>query len=389
MNLAQTQFQIKKFIIVLGILIIVYYTGQYLLTEGIRFYHSFFPPELPPPAAQYGILPQLRMTQIEMTSNPEYVLDTSDGRLPVFPDRAKVYRLAERQPNLLSEQQVKDLAENLEFTGTFSRITASEFRWVDGRNNRVFQGDAVTKNFFLETPATRLGTLVTEVPSITEADSISQVTGFLRSRGLFSQTDLENLVFNAIPTQVAFGQIRQDRQTTGAPRLMRINVHREIVNVDPRNNETKHRILGPNPRDSLVNFTVANHRDVFRFPIINFTYWEVDYEESSEYYIANINEVWNAVTQNRGIVSYLNTESGDFYNPITTPSISRIEIRNIEIAYYESGEYTQFLQPIYVFEGQIVTQSTPGNPSESGEIVIYFPAVRGDFVAQNTTTETN
>lgn len=384
MNLPETQMNIKKGAVALIILIFIYYSGQFLILQSIAVYQRIFPPRLPEPEALFGNLPQLKMTSIPLDSEPEYILDTDDGRLPVFPDRIEVYPLVERSGQLLLSEQMQNLAADLNFTGNYTSLSASEFRWVDSTNNRSFQGHSITRHFKLETPISRLSAVVTEISTITESDAMASVTGFLRSRLLLSPEDLQNIVYRTIPTQISFSQMQETRPIPTSSRLILVNVFREIANPRFEQNQNvlpeKFPVLGPNPRKSLINFMVTNHRDVFRYPSINFAYWEANYEEGSEYYISRIQDVWNSVQQNGGVVSYVNTTDGDYYNPVTDLDISRIEIRDIYLAYYESPEFNSYLQPIYVFEGQFVTTPAVGQTSQSGEIVIYFPAVRGDQV---------
>jgi hypothetical protein len=384
MNLAETQGTLKRGIFILAILIFTFYTGKFLIRQGINIYRSINPPELPAPESKFGALPQLKMTQATISGTPQYILDTKTGNLPAFPDRVKVYPYIEPQPTLLSEQKIKQLATDLQFTGASSKLTNSLFRWVDGTNTRTFQADAVSKNFKLETPPFRISNIVAGTTSITEQDAIASVQGFLKSKSLVPPADIENLTYKTIPTQVNLGQIRESKALTTAAKLLKVDAYIEIPGkkLRPNDPDVKYKVLGPNARDALISFTTTNSPNIaFKYPIANFTYWEPNYTEGSDYYLSPIQDVWAAVQSGKGIISYVRPKSGDYYVPIDNLKVNQINIRDVYLAYYMQSDYTPYLQPIYVFEGQISTTDSSGNP-DTGDIVIYYPAVRGDFVAK-------
>ena len=389
MNLAETQATLKRGIVIVALLTFVFYTGRFLIVQGINVYRKINPPRLPAPESRFGVLPQITMTRVGIVGTPQYILDTNTGALPPFPDRITVYPIIEPQPTLLSEQKVKQLATDLQFTGASSKLSNSLFRWVDGTNSRTFQADAVSKNFKLDTPPFRISNIVASTASITDEDAISSVEGFLRSKALVKQSDVENLTYKTIPTQVSLGQIRESKSLTGGAKLLKVDAYVEIPGKKLRasDRDVKYKILGPNPKDALISFTTTNSPNIaFKYPIANFVYWEPDYQAGSDYYLSPIQDVWAAVQNGQGIVSYIRTKGGDYYVPIEDLNVSRIEIRDIYLAYFMQPEYTDalpndpkyisYLQPIYVFEGQATTLS------DTADIFIYFPAVRGDFITQ-------
>jgi hypothetical protein len=381
MNLAETQIAVKRLLAIFVVLTITYYAGRFMIVGGINLYRTFNPVKLPPPESKWGLLPQLKMKQVQIEGDPKYILDTQNGDLPKFPDRLKVYPLIKAQSNLMSEDKVKTLASDLQFTGDPNKLSNSVLRWVDGANERTLQADIVSKNFILETPAPRISNIIAGTPSINSDDAIKTVDGFLNSKIFLSPTDLKNLAYETVPTQVNLGQIREAKNVTSSAKLMKVNVYIQVPNAkkSAKDPDIKYRILGPNPRDSLISFTVTNSEPpVYKYPLINFTYWEPDYASGSEYYISPIQDVWTAIQNGAGIISYVRTRNGDYYVPVDRLGLSKIEIRDVYLAYYMSPEYSDYLQPIYVFQGQLTTSESNG--SDLGDIYIYFPAVRGDYI---------
>ena len=60
MNLADTQIAVKKLLIGIAVLTVVYYSGKFLLIQGVGIYRKLFPVEVPIPEAKWGKLPTLR-----------------------------------------------------------------------------------------------------------------------------------------------------------------------------------------------------------------------------------------------------------------------------------------------------------------------------------------
>jgi len=382
MNLADTQIAVKKLLIGIAVLTVVYYSGKFLLIQGVGIYRKLFPVEVPIPEAKWGKLPTLKMTSVTIDGSPQYTLDTVSGNLPAFTDRIKVFPIIEPSTTLLSEQGIQKLAGDLGFTGSYTKVSTSGRRWVDGTNERTFDADTITKNFTLETPSSKIASISSSTASITDSDAINLVSTFIKSKTLMNSTDIDNLYTHTLLVQIILGNLREIKPVPAPPKIIKVDVYRNLVYKPAAANRkaTTYKILGPNPKDSLINFYVTNNNNIFKFPIINFTYWDVNYNDGSEYYLSNITTVWQAIQQNQGIIAYAKTKSGDFFIPQNNIAIGKIEIRDIYLAYYEPKELAKFLQPIYVFEGQFETKAQLGKLSEQGEIIIYFPAVRGDFV---------
>lgn len=380
MNLAETQEKVRKFLVIVIVVTFVYYTSKFLFFQSVDFYRKLNPPKKPEPLHAFGILPKLKMRDVKVNGTPTYRLDTINGNLPVFPEKEDVYQVIEPTTNLLSEQQIKQLAVDLSFSGSYIPLSKSEFRWIDGINNRTFTGHAVRKIFSLDTPTSKISTVIFQSPNITKEDAINMVSGFIRSKSLMNAEDINNLKFDVINAQISLGTIKETNELNPATKMVKVNVHRtisKVVNAKPVN----YIVYGPNPKDSKISFYVTNQADIFKFPKINFTYWDTNYENKSDYYLSSVSTVWEAVKAGKGIVSYAKGANDNYFELPNFITANTIEIREVSLAYYEGQELPAYIQPIYVFEGIYTYTNETTGQAERGDIVIYYPAVRGDFVA--------
>jgi len=381
MNLTETQITVKRGLFVVLLMTFIYYSGKFLLFTGISVYKQLFPKDLPPPTASFGKLPSLKMPTYKILGKPTYTLDTETGSLPNFSDRINVYKLVKPTPNLLAESKVKDLATSLGFNSGFTKKNISEFRWIDGNAERTMDADVITKNFIVKTKMSKLGSILSTTNTITEKDATDIALGFIRANALLQQDELSSVRVTTIPTIVNLSKYQDMNRFLRQAKIIKVNVYRSITQPIPFTKEkSTYEVLGPNPKNSLISFYISNHKDIFKYPEINFTHWSIDFKNKSTYPISDIGAVWNTIQQGQGIVAYTKlSESGYYanYEPIT---FDEIRIKKVYIAYYEPYNYTPYLQPIYVFEGTFKTIRETGTLAKKGDIIIYYPAIAGDFV---------
>lgn len=377
MTLADTQGNLKKWLLWLALAIFLFYGGRFAIRSGHGAYRHFFPKEAPAPEARFGQLPKLNMTTAQISGQPEYVLEISNQEMPAFSDRANVYSLTEPTANFMAEKETTDLAKALRFNENYVPLDDATFKWTDGNGQRTLTANIVKEDFILITDSDRLNTIANNSNTIAIVDAEQKALQFIKSNILMSGSDLDNMFTYSIASDVLQGNVRESQTTTDRSKLIKVNVYRNIVdqnNVYP--------VLSRNPRDSLTSIYVTGASTPENMPNMNFVYWPADYENKSQYRLAPINAVWETVKQGNGVISYLKTENSDYYDPPKKLSLSRVDIRRIYMAYYEQRDYTPYLQPIYVFEGVFTTSPEEGKLSESGDIVIYYPAVSGEHVQQ-------
>lgn len=383
MNLAETQITIRRWFLIIVLMTFTYYTGKFLFFAGLGVYNQMFPKEIPPPPAAFGMLPMLEMPSHEILGSPSYILETDSGTLPNFSDRINVYKVIKPTPNLLAESQMKSLAATLNFSTGFTKKNVSEFQWIDGNAEKTMWANVITKEFIVKTKLDKLGSVLSSVNTITEDDGINMVSGFIKSKGLLPKAEEDTMRFETVPTIVNLAKYQDMKRFPKQSKVIKVNVYREINQLIPFKQESaSYNILGPNPKNSLMSFYVTNEADKYKFPDIDFTHWEVDMESKSMYPISNIVSVWDVIKAGKGVIAYVKLDEKGYYSTYKPINIAEIQIRKIELAYFEPKEYAEYLQPIYVFSGTFKTNAEAGTLAKKGEIVIYYPAVTGEYVQQ-------
>ncbi len=108
------------------------------------------------------------------------------------------------------------------------------------------------------------------------------------------------------------------------------------------------------PKEANVWFMISGARSRQDQVIAaEYHYYPVDEKQSATYPIKTAQKAWEELNSGGAFVTNLgNNERGN------------IVIRNIYLAYYDTGQYTQFYQPVVVFEGD-------------NDFLAYVPAVEG------------
>lgn len=367
-------------------MVVLYYLGRFLIFFGVTIYNAINPKEIPAPAAIFGPLPILKMPTYTIKGNAEYVLETDSGALPTFPDRLNVYKFEKPKPNLLAESNMKTLATNLNFSGGFTKKDISIFQWIDGTAGRNMNGDVITQQFTVKTKLDKLGAVLTSASTITEDDATTTVGQFIKSQLLLPNVKEESIRYETIPTIVNLAKYQDTSKYPKQAKVIKVNVFESLKQRTPLLPETEaeieYKILGPNPKNSIVSFWVTNASKPYQIAEIDYTNWTIT-EEKSDYGLSNINNVWDTIKQGKGVIAYLKLNDDDYYTSYNTPiDITEIRIRNVYIAYYEPKEFTPYAQPIYVFEGAFKTKNDASSLSKKGDIVIYYPAIQANYIEQ-------
>ena len=116
-------------------------------------------------------------------------------------------------------------------------------------------------------------------------------------------------------------------------------------------------VLPSNPYDANISGLVSKSSDK-KIIELKYTYFPLDLEVWATYPLKDTTLAWNELKQGNGFIANLgDNESGE------------VIIRKIYQAYYDPHNHQNFLQPIFVFEGD-------------KDFYAYVPAVTSDHVQE-------
>lgn len=347
-SLTQTAI-ITRRIIRYGIFAVIFLiVGKILLTSAISLYKKFFPAPPPPPTIAYGKLSKLAFPEVAIPQGVSFTLETTEGTLPKIPTQAKVFFMLKPASNLLSLSAAQNKAENLGFNPNGQQLSPTTYKFPHKENPSTLEINIVSGVFSISYDLKTDSEPISVRPPVSEI-AASQVRSYLSSASLLP-TDLTGI------TKTEYLKLEGDKFVTAISQseanLVKVNLFRKNYDSLP--------VITPNPASADVWFIVSgiNNRGK-QIVAAEFHYFAVDESQFSTYPIKTSNEAWKEFTEGKASTAGIGTNKEG----------ENIKIRKVYLAYFDAGVQTDFLQPIYVFEG------------DNGYLA-YLPAVTSDYYGE-------
>lgn len=325
--------------------IIVLVIARSLIISGIALYKQVFPAPPTPPTVVFG-----KLTKIPFPERPKakinFTLETPEGGIPEFPIQSKVYFMPKLSSNLLSLDFAQEKANKLGFDISPQQTTESLYKFYHKTSPAVMETNIITGAFSLSYDLNTDPSPISIRPPLPEV-ARNSVKSFLAAAGLYPK-DIESGTFESryLKTQ-AGGFIPALSQSEAS--LARIDLYRKNYDELP--------VVTPTTGESNVWFMVSGIRERGKEIIAGeYHYFPIDDTQFATYPIKTGDSAWQEFSAG----NYFVASSG------TTVEGDNIKIRKMYLAYYDAGLYTEFFQPIFVFEGD-------------KDFVGYLPAVTSEY----------
>ncbi len=291
------------------------------------------PPKDPPPAAAYGRLPPVNFPEQKISIPVNFQLETVEGKLPTnFGDRAKVIYLTSFGGKFSKLDDAQAIANRLELNVNRTKISENVYLYNNRITRTQLEINVLTKSFVYAYDYIYDQTLINPPPLPTKEEAVRMGETFLRQFNLFSKELAEG------GKEVSYWSIKGEKLvpaiSASEADFVRVSFFRTPV-------DQEYPIMPPTYPEALVSFLISSRR-VQGNNIVEakYTHFERDPEEFSEYPLLPIEAAWEEVTKGN---YYLASFDGN--------SQEGVKIRKIYLAYFDPSQPTNFLQPIYVFEG--------------------------------------
>lgn len=269
---------------------------------------------------KFGLLPVPKFPLSVDSAKFTYSIDTIDGNLPTFDRLVKVYIIPPPFASFLSPDRAISLAQSLNLIPIPQIISETEYKFTNTDSSLLVSLDS--GNFHYSRASTASAAISIKDPSLE-----NDFKKFLEKLGLLN----DNLKSGraVIEDQKDYTQI----------------------SIWPNDIDGK-KIYTASDKIALVNAVVdGSIKDFTSFMAINFTFWPIDTTSYATYQLKDANDALTDLKSGQGII-------------IQAPDNSRASITNVYLGYYQSIEYSPYLQPIIVFEGK--------------DFLAYVPAITKD-----------
>lgn len=292
-----------------------------------QYYLANLPPVEEKPEMRFGILPVPIFPPSTVSSaNFSYSLDTVTGGLPEMPRIVKVYFIPKTPVSLMTTDRTKQLAQNLNFPNGPEILPSGEYSFTDDKEGNL-RIDITTGNFHFRRQ-------LAEKPS-----KDSEATESAKSNE--EVLPEKNLMIQSLKKYLTSKNVLVDEIKDG-----RTNV---VFNgTSPTTSSTADVSIWPIDLDGLPIITAdlkyglvraqMNKQSAGQFTKMDYTVWPIDKTTFSTYPLKTPDQVLADLKADRGFVT------------IEPPS-PQVSITSLYLAYYETEQYSPYLQPIFVFEG--------------------------------------
>ncbi len=320
--------------------------GRFLLGVAITTYRTAFPKKIPPTVA-FGRLTTIPFPLKENLPQFTFKVETPDGRLPTFPDQTPVYFMPRSTTNLLSEEGANAKARGLGFTTAAEEVSPTVFRFKHPQYPATLEINIVTGIFSV---SYNLGADPTPVEKVPPTPDVAAAAGrnFLSQAGNLPK-DLDGEVFHEF-LRVDSQGIKKALSLSEA-NLIKINLTRKAYNEIPARTA--------DPNTSNVWFIVSGDTNRGRQIIASeFHYFPIDEEQSATYPIKTAEAAFAELQAGKAYIADMGQNQD-----------GQVTIRRVYLAYYDPSQYTEFYQPIIVFQGD-------------RNFYAYVPAVTSEYYGQ-------
>ena len=330
-TLTETAYHTRRIIKYGSIGLVVFLMLRFIWGAGFTYWKKIHPPPPPPPTVAFGKLPAISFPQKENLPSLTFQLETIEGMTPNLADTGKVYFIPKPSATLLGLDRAKEMAKRIGFSLEPTKVSDRVYRFVGQNTSTTLEIDIISQKFSFLYDFEHDQSILAEKKLPSEEQAVSEAKSFLRQADLLT-ADLEN------------GQTKVSFFRLAMPNLIPVISLSEadFVRVDIfRANLDDLKVLPPLPSEAQVYLLFSGSRELGkRIVKVNYNHPLISQEKSATYPLKTSSVAWEELIENKGFIANLPDDQD-----------GKIIIRKIFLAYFEPETTQDFLQPIFVFEG--------------------------------------
>lgn len=313
---------------------------------GVLVYKSYLKnhPKYNAPTVLYGILPKITFLE-QKTEKKNFIFELPNDEVPVFSDQAKVYVIYRPNTTFLALEEDKKTASAFGFTENPVEIKPGIYEFKDNNLNKTLTVNVLDGDFEMRYPYLTDQLLLVSEDLPVKDKAIELASNYL-SKGNKLTDDLKNGEKKVTYWKIQDGAIKAVESQTEA-NAVRVDMYREKLDdlwlLSSRYNKASISVLISGSRTEARKIIEFNFKDI-----------NIDRESYSTYPIKTAQEAIDSF------------KLGNYWTAVDIEN-KDVLIRKIYLAYYEPNTLTNYLQPIYVFEG------------DNG-FVGYLPAIKSEYL---------
>jgi len=346
-NLTRIAYYTRKAVVWGAIAIVCFFILKSFVDFGFNQWQKTHPSPTPAPNVLFGKLSKIKFPSSDYPYPQNFVLETVGGELPEASSSAKVYQIAKKLPSLLAPRHAQEFANRLGFTNPPISKTPTKYTFENPKNPlQTLDLDIVNFNFTLQYQF-MLNRGVFDERNLPYPDQAKEeAIRFFQETGNFP-ADLQNG-----KQEVSFLKFTGQKliTTTSLSRAQAVRVDFFRSDVDTFS------LLEPEFKKSsvFIVFSGSKIREE-RIVLAQFNYFEVNYQTPATYSIKTSQQAWEELKAGKAFIAQW------------LEGKKKVVIRKVYLAYLDLPGDQNFLQPIFVFEGD-------------NDFIAYLPAVKDEWL---------
>lgn len=330
MSLTSVAYTSRKVIKFGGIGLIGFIFLWWGATTAIKAYRAAHPPYVEP-TVRFGTLGKIVFPE-KIFEKKTFTVELPDDRFPEYKDQANVYVIYRPNSVLGSLEESKKTADLIDFKNEPRETDTGIYVFSDPTSGRELTMNVLESSFKLSYPYLSDQLLLNPGQMPSKDEAISTAKSFLQQAGKLS-TDLEEGEKKVSFWKISFDGLKSVDALSEAD-IIRVDFFRKNLDDNVQVVSTE---IGRASVSVLVSGSSVTAKKVVE---VNYRHVDVDTSaaSSSTYPIKTSEEAFNEL------------KSGNYW-PANDVTAKEVTIRKIYLAYFEPVNLTQFLQPVYVFEG--------------------------------------
>jgi hypothetical protein len=314
-----------------SIALVLLMVGRVTLTTAISVWKAMNPEPPPPPTVGFGVLPELRFPErVDVVKPDSYVLETANGSFPDFGDRAKVFFMPQSALGLLDDEDARKIAATYNYLFEPEVISSRLYRWTKSTPiTSTLQVDIQSLAFQVTTDYLSRPELLAN-PNL--PDNFDAVAAVKRYLGRVEEAKDIATASGEIVFKKSLGGELSDAVSYSDADFIAVDLNRVPI-------DDKYRMFTPEGYKGTVHAVITGALDNDD-AIVHFenNYHDVDYNQMHTYPLRDPRTAWNILKSGEGYVASYDGEG-------------QAVIRTVKLGYYDDFEEQEYLQPVYVFEG--------------------------------------
>lgn len=346
MSLTRTAYLARKLIKYGGGGLVIFLILWSVGVAAVKAYMAAHPPYTPP-TVKYGRLPRIVFPE-KTFEKKGFTAEMADDKLPSFKDQAKVYVVYRPVSSFMALEYDTRAAKEMGFTSkpTESSPGSGIYIFKNDNLNQTLTMNVPEGSFKLSYPYQNDQMLLVpdKVPGKEEA--IESARSFLKNAGRLPE-DLDNGEKKVSYWKIEYDGLKQVSAPSEA-NVARVDFFRMAF-------KDEFKIVQADPNRAVVSILVSGSTvEGKKIVEVNYKYVSVDRESFSTYPIKTAQEAWDEL------------KTGNYWPSFDVRNKDLI-IRKMYLAYFEPVTLTNYMQPVFVFEGD-------------GNFMAYVPAVKDNYV---------